>query len=93
MGSTSGLDRQIQSLTSSMNSMKACVATLLEFLHKVQHGEVPPNPTLLRHVHGLLCQLPIVTNPTQLSEELGTGYSDALILSYLAVVTKPANVV
>jgi hypothetical protein len=61
--------------------MNARVAILLEFLYKVQSGDIPPNHGLLRQVGSLVRQLPLVmgrgtttgcTNSTDTIMEGGT---------------------
>ncbi|KAL3797508.1 hypothetical protein HJC23_009872 [Cyclotella cryptica] len=56
----SELDAQLDSLQSSIRAMNARMKVLLEFLRKVEKGELPRDDALLRSVDGLLQQLPLV---------------------------------
>lgn len=104
----SELDVQLDSLRTSIGSMNARMGVLLEFLRKVEKGELPPDNTLLRSVDGLVQQLPLVmaaleegTNPYSADggegrkplSELENEYNDTMLLSYLAAVAKTAKTV
>lgn len=57
----SELDSQVDSLRSSVHAMNLRVSVLLEFLRKVERGEIKdPDDALLRSVDGLVRQLPLV---------------------------------
>lgn len=95
----SELEMQLDSLQSSIESMNVRMAVLLEFLQKVEKGELPPDNALLRSIDGLLQQLPLVlaalkegtqTQPQPLVE-LENDYTDTMLLSYLAAVAKTAK--
>jgi hypothetical protein len=51
---------QIQSLITSIEAMNTRIAVLLDFLHKTQKGDIPPDHGLLRQVRSLVNQLPLV---------------------------------
>jgi COP9 signalosome complex subunit 6 len=86
----SGLDRQMESVTTSISSMNARVAILLDFLTKTRNGDIPPNHALLRQVDGLVRQLPArLTKPS----EFTTEYQDMMTLSYLAAVAQTTRIV
>ncbi|KAL7489585.1 hypothetical protein ACHAW6_015245 [Cyclotella cf. meneghiniana] len=57
---SSELDAQLDSLQSSIRAMNTRMKVLLEFLRKVERGELPRDDALLRSVDGLLQQLPLV---------------------------------
>jgi len=80
--------QKIQSLSSSLQSLNSCISTLLEFLRRTKSGKIPPNSKLLRQIHGLLSQLPILSSP---EKEITHGYNDALIITFLAAVSKTAK--
>jgi COP9 signalosome complex subunit 6 len=96
----SELEMQLDTLQSSIRSMNVRMSILLEFLQKVERGEIPPDNALLRSIDGLLQQLPLVltaleegSGPKKKSPlvELENDYSDTMLLSYLAAVAKTAK--
>jgi len=103
----SELEMQLDSLQSSIRSMNVRMAVLLEFLQKVEKGELPPDNALLRSIDGLLQQLPLVlaalkegsssttTTRTATTQpplvEFEHDYTDTMLLSYLAAVAKTAK--
>lgn len=105
----SELDGQLDSLQSSIRAMNARMKVLLEFLHKVEKGEVPRDDVLLRNVDGILKKLPLVyaalaegvTSSTSEDNgvrrtplrELENEYNDTMLLSYLAAVAKTVKTV
>eukprot|EP00956_Cyclotella_meneghiniana_P008627 scaffold11749_cov77-Cyclotella_meneghiniana.AAC.6 len=105
----SELDGQLDSLQSSIRAMNARMKVLLEFLHKVEKGEVPRDDVLLRSVDGILKKLPLVyaaltegvTSSTSKDNgvrktplrELENEYNDTMLLSYLAAVAKTVKTV
>jgi COP9 signalosome complex subunit 6 len=103
----SQLDGQLDSLQSSIRAMNARMRVLLEFLHKVEKGELPRDDALLRSVDGLLQKLPLVyaaleegvasslsaNNGRTPLRELENDYNDTMLLSYLAAVAKTAKTV
>jgi hypothetical protein len=101
------LDVQLDSLQSSIRAMNARMRVLLDYLQKVQKGELPADPVLMRSVDGLLSQLPLVyaaleegmasqcseQNERKPLRELDNEYNDTMLLSYLAAVAKTAKTV
>ena len=98
----SELEVQLTSLQSSIRSMNVRMSILLEFLQKVERGELPPDNALLRSIDGLLQQLPLVL--AALKEGTGSGgkkkkpldelendFTDTMLLSYLTAVAKTAK--
>lgn len=88
----SGLDLNLDSVTSSVDSMRIRIATLLDFLHRTHSKEIPVNYSLLRQVDGLLRQLPVLTDE-RLGTEFDAEYDDMMILAFLASVAKTAKAV
>lgn len=102
----SELEMQLDSLQSSIRSMNVRMSILLEFLQKVERGEIPPDNALLRSIDGLLQQLPLVLAALEEGSSLGgrgggakkkslveleNDYTDTMLLSYLAAVAKTAK--
>jgi len=88
----SGLDLHLDSVTSSVESMRTRIATLLDFLRKTHSKEIPVNYNLLRQVDGLLRQLPVLADDN-LTTEFDNEYDDMMTLAFLASVAKTAKVV
>ena len=79
------------SVEHSLQAMQDRIKIIMEYLERMDKGEIPPNPSLLRQIQGLILQLgPLqasldnnsVRNNQPLSE------SDAHLLSHLAAVAK-----
>jgi hypothetical protein len=102
------LDTQLTSLQSSICAMNLRISVLLEYLQKVERGEIPVEDTLLRSIDGLVHQLPLViaaleersadASPLALDGRtplcgLENEYSNAMLLSYLACTAKTARAV
>lgn len=99
----SELEVQLTSLQSSIRSMNVRMSLLLEFLQKVERGELPPDNALLRSIDGLLQQLPLVLAALKEGttgsggkkkkplDELENDFTDTMLLSYLTAVAKTAK--
>jgi COP9 signalosome complex subunit 6 len=103
----SKLDQGLDGLQCSIRAMNARMRILLEFLRRVDKGEVPRDDGLLKSVNGLIQQLPLVCAALEegvassLSDNVGNSrtplreleneYNDTMLLSYLAVVAKTAK--
>mgnify|MGYP000452574966 CR=1 FL=1 len=98
------LDGQIDSLQSSLRAMNLRMNVLLEFLQKVERGEIVAEDSLLRSVDGLVRQLPLVLAALEEGQafagggvgrkplrELENEYSNTMLLTYLAAVSKTAK--
>ena len=105
----SKLDEGLDGLQCSIRAMNARMRILLEFLRRVDKGEVPRDDGLLKSVNGLIQQLPLVCAALEegvassLSDNVGNSrtplreleneYNDTMLLSYLAALAKTANTV
>ena len=101
----SALDGSLEALQSSIRALNARMRVLLEFLCRVERGEVPKDEVLLRSVEGLLQKLPLVYAALEEGidssildgraplRELENEYNDTMLLSYLATVAKTAKTV
>ena len=100
------LDGQVDSLQSSVRAMNLRMNVLLEFLQKVEKGEIAADNGLLRSVDGLVRQLPLVLAALEEGRavassdgstgraplrELENERSDTMLLTYLAAVAKTAQ--
>lgn len=100
------LDSQLDSLQSSIRAMNVRMNVLLEFLQRVELGEITADDTTLRSVDGLIQQLPLVLAALEEGQavsslssgrkplvELKNEYNNTMLLTYLAAVAKTANAV
>lgn len=101
------LDTSLDSLRSSVASMNVRISVLVEWLRKVQRGDLPPDPSLLRTVDGLVRQLPLVAAALREGKsspydhvggasrrplrEMDNDLDGTMILTYLAAVAKAAR--
>ncbi|KAL9187082.1 hypothetical protein ACHAXT_010802 [Thalassiosira profunda] len=100
------LDGQVDSLQSSVRAMNLRMNVLLEFLQKVERGEIAADDGLLRSVDGLVRQLPLVLAALEEGRavassdgdsgrtplrELENERRDTMLLTYLAAVAKTAQ--
>jgi len=99
------LDGQLDSLQSSIRAMNVRMNVLLEFLQRVERGEITADDTLLRSVDGLIRQLPLVLAALEEGQagssavgagrkplcELEQEHGNTMLLTYLAAVAKTAK--
>lgn len=92
------LDSNVDSLQSSIRAMNIRINVLLEFLQRVERGEIEVDDALLRSVDGLVRQLPLVlavleegSSSSMPLHELENEYNSTMLLSYLAAVAKTAK--
>jgi len=97
------LDNHLKSLKSSVLSLNARVAILINFLTQIEQDAAsqqlsPTHLKLLREVDGLVRKLPSSssfgnTSTSPLSDTIATQNNDALLLSYLATISKSVRTV
>ena len=89
----SQLDAHLRSIRSAIGSMNDRVDVLLDYLGRVEVGEVPPDPSLLRQIDSLVLRLPLLASADgdALSAALEAERDSALLLSHLAALTKTAR--
>ena len=97
---------RVQSIISSIDQMNARIEVLLDFLRKVQNGDIHPNNEMLRQVDSLVAQLPFMMGTSvfetrgrrnkkndKLEKEFEDEYEEMLLLSFLACVAKTTEAV
>lgn len=91
----SELDAHFHTMKSSIESMNDRVAVLIDYLRRTQSGEIQPDYALLRQVDGLVRRLPLLmtSQSNGLPREFESEFDNAVLLSYLAAVTKTAGAV
>ncbi|KAH8059279.1 hypothetical protein JL721_9377 [Aureococcus anophagefferens] len=88
----SALDTHVEAVDTSLRTLGSRVAVLVDYLRAAAGGKAEPDFALLRQVSGLCDTLPTGGAPDQ-TRDLMRDYNDALMVSYLASVTKNANAV
>jgi COP9 signalosome complex subunit 6 len=63
---------------------------LQKYVQAVDQGKIPRDAGVLRRVVSLCHQLPTIDTP-EFKQEFITEYNDALLITYLASITKSAN--
>ena len=66
------------------------VDVLLRFLQAMKNGEAPLDHNLLRHISSICNQLPVMKSE-HFNAAFTQEYNDALLVSYLATLTKGAT--
>jgi hypothetical protein len=101
----SAAELQLESLITSIEAMNTRVAILLDFLHKTQSGEIPPDYGLLRQVGSLVKQLPLMSRShlltgnqdreasASVATEFENEYDDMLVMSFIAAIAKTTKAV
>lgn len=91
----SELDAHFHTMKSSIESMNDRIAVLIDYLRRTQSGEIEPDYALLRQVDGLVRRLPLLMTSQRsgLPNEFESEYDNAVVLSYLAAITKTARAV
>eukprot|EP00588_Corethron_pennatum_P011516 CAMPEP_0194272410 /NCGR_PEP_ID=MMETSP0169-20130528/5991_1 /TAXON_ID=218684 /ORGANISM="Corethron pennatum, Strain L29A3" /LENGTH=324 /DNA_ID=CAMNT_0039015069 /DNA_START=98 /DNA_END=1072 /DNA_ORIENTATION=- len=87
------LKEQLQSVASSIDSMRVRVDALVDYLWMVEAKEVQPDQRLLRQAVALVKILPAIPSAeggTVLSEEFRREFDDTLAISYLSTIAKTA---
>ena len=86
------VDTHIEAIDTSLRTLGARVTVMVDYLRAVQRGQAEPDFALLRQVASLCDMLPTGDTPA-LAGDFMRDYNDALMVSYLATVTKNANAV
>ena len=79
-------------LRNSLDMLSTRVEVIERFLMKTQSGEIKKNHVLLRSIGSICKQLPVVDDNGEFQEEFDKEYQDALLVAYLANLTKGVNV-
>ena len=92
----SELDAHFHTMQSSIESMNDRISVLLDYLRGVESGAIPnPDHGLLRQVDALVRRLPLLQTGQSrgLPGEFESEYDNAVMLAYLAALTKTARAV
>jgi len=90
-GQGSMLAPHLLGVHNAIHMLSMRVKILLQYLESVKSGKAPRDPGLLRRIASLCNQLPAIDSPTFRADFLNE-YNDALMIAYLASITKGTSV-
>jgi len=89
-GSGSLLTAHLMGVHNALSMLNIRVKIIVKFLEAVKAGKIPADHGLLRRVGSLINQLPSADTPG-FKRDFINEYNDALVITYLAAITKGAN--
>jgi len=90
-GDASMLAPHLLGVHNAIHMLSMRIKILLQYLESAKSGKAPRDPGLLRRIASLCNQLPAIDNKTFKVDFL-QEYNDALLITYLASITKGTNV-
>jgi len=91
---TSGVISQFAShaetLHQSIKMLHVRISVVKQYLEAVKAGKLPTDQNLLREINAVCQQLPAIDSG-EFSEAFFTEYNDALLLTYMAAITKASS--
>jgi len=87
----SQLPVQLAGMQNAIKMLNMRLRIIKSYLESVQKGDIPKDHALLRQTIGIINLIPAIDTP-KFKEEFLNEYNDALLVSYLASITKGANV-
>jgi len=81
------LQGHLSTMHSSIKMLNSRIIILKNYLEAVKKGELTPDPAVLREIRAVCQQLPAVDS-NEFKVEFLSEYNDALLLTYLATMTK-----
>jgi len=91
-GSGSALVSHMTAVHNAISMLTQRIKILVVFLEATKAGKIPVDHGLLRRVQSLVNQLPAI-DTAQFQQEFINEYNDALLITYLASMTKGANTI
>jgi len=91
-GGRSLLTSHLSTLHSAIKMLNLRIKVLLQFAKASQTGQVPRDEGILRQINALVQQLPAI-DTDKFKEDFLTEYNDALLVTYLASITKTSHAV
>lgn len=90
-GGKSLLTSHLSTLHSAVKMLNLRIKTIVNYLKATQSGQFPErDEAILRQINGLCQQLPAI-DTDKFKEDFLTEYNDALLVTYLASITKTSN--
>jgi len=93
VGGSIGQSMLVSHLSSMHNAIKMLylrIKILVKLLESMKSGKIPPNHSLLRRISSLTNLLPAIDSPA-FRQEFLNEYNDALLVTYLAGITKTSS--
>eukprot|EP01126_Amoeba_proteus_P060675 TRINITY_DN8055_c0_g1_i8.p1 TRINITY_DN8055_c0_g1~~TRINITY_DN8055_c0_g1_i8.p1 ORF type:complete len:161 (-),score=21.34 TRINITY_DN8055_c0_g1_i8:75-557(-) len=84
---TSLLQGHLSTVQSSVTMLNSRILILKNYLEAVKAGTLVPDASVLRDLKSLCQQLPAIDTP-EFKDEFLSEYNDALLLTYLATISK-----
>ena len=80
----------MSSVQQSLEAMDDRIQLIIDYLERMGKGEIPPNPSLMRHIQGLMLQLgPLQqASSSHTTQAIPVSERDAELFSHLAAVAK-----
>jgi len=89
-GEGSSLSGHLMHTHNAISMLNVRIKILVKFLEAAKSASIPKDQALLRRISMLTSQLPAIDSPS-FKQEFISEYNDALLITYLATVTKGAN--
>jgi len=91
-GGRSMLTSHLSTLQSAIKMLNMRVKIITRFVQETKAGKIPRDEGLLRSINALCHLLPAIDSD-KFKEDFLTEYNDALLVTYLATVTKTSNAI
>lgn len=79
----------MSSVQQSLEAMDDRIQLIIDYLERMGQGDIPPNPSLMRQIQGLILQLgPLQYQAARQQEATPVSERDAALFSHLAAVAK-----
>jgi len=91
-GGRSMLTSHLSTLQSAIKMLNMRVKIITRFVQETKAGKIPRDEGLLRSINALCHLLPAIDSE-KFKEDFLTEYNDALLVTYLATVTKTSNAI
>jgi len=91
-GGRSMLTSHLSTLQSAIKMLNMRVKIITQFVHETKNGTIPRDEGLLRSINALCHLLPTI-DTDKFKEDFLTEYNDALLVTYLATITKTTNAI
>jgi len=91
-GGRSLLTSHLSTLHSAIKMLNIRIKTITRFVQETKAGNIPRDEGLLRSINALCHLLPAISSD-KFREDFLTEYNDALLVTYLATITKTSNAI
>jgi len=91
-GTGSALVSHMTAVHNAISMLNQRIKILYAFIEASKSGKIPMDHSLLRRIQSLVNQLPAI-DTAQFQQEFINEYNDALLITYLASMTKGANTI